>query len=421
MEIYVVKSGDTLYSIARRFNLPMDEIVYDNQLENPAVLSVGQALILGGNSGTYTVRAGDTLYSLARRLGVSLSRLLEANPEITDPAYITVGQILRIPRNQRQIIVNGYVTGVTNSALSAALPNLTFLSPFSWKTDTRGELTADYRADLSLSAGQRVANLMTVTNLKPEGGFSGSIAHAVFTDVNAKNALFANIFSALERNAFYGVNLDFEYVFQEDRENYNDFVRDLADRLHESGYILVTALAPKLSANQQGLLYTAHDYAVHGAAADYVVLMTYEWGYTYGPPMAVAPLNMVRRVLDYAVDVMPSEKILMGIPNYGYDWTLPYTQGSVARSLSNVRAVTLAGQVKAAIAFDPDAAAPFYNYTDGSGNRHEVWFEDARSIRAKLKLCEEYDLGGVSFWNLNRLWRTSFRMIESLYDVKKVL
>ena len=149
--------------------------------------------------------------------------------------------------------------------------------------------------------------------------------------------------------------------------------------------------------------------------------MTYEWGYTYGPPMAVAPLNMVRRVLDYAVDVMPSEKILMGVPNYGYDWTLPYVSGTAASPLTNVRAVTLAGQMKAAIEFDQAAQSPYFQYTDSAGARHEVWFEDARSIRAKLALAEEYDLGGISFWNLNSLWRTSFIAIDSMYGVKKVI
>ena len=98
----------------------------------------------------------------------------------------------------------------------------------------------------------------------------------------------------------------------------------VTERLHSLGYIVTTALAPKTSAGQMGLLYEAHHYPVHGRLADHVILMTYEWGYTYGPPMAVSPLNQVRRVLNYAVTAIPPEKILMGMPNYGYDWMLPY-------------------------------------------------------------------------------------------------
>ena len=101
--------------------------------------------------------------------------------------------------------------------------------------------------------------------------------------------------------------------------------------------------------------------------------------------MAVAPLNKVQEVLNYAVTQIDRNKIFMGIPNYGYNWTLPFVQGtSQAQSLSNVQAVELAGDVGAYIQYDPVAQAPHFNYFDNQWREHEVWFEDARSIRAKL-------------------------------------
>ena len=137
--------------------------------------------------------------------------------------------------------------------------------------------------------------------------------------------------------------------------------------------------------------------------------------------MAVSPINMVRRVLDYAVKVIPAGKILMGVPNYGYNWTLPFVQGTAARPLTNIGAVTLAGQVGAAIQFDQTAQSPFFHYYDSAGRQHEVWFEDARSLQAKYRLVKEYGLAGVSFWNLNNLFRTNFLVLESMYSVEKVL
>ena len=420
MEIYVVQSGDTVYQIARRFAVPMDELIYVNQLENPAVLSVGQALIIPGEGLTHTVRSGETLYSIAQSYSISLQSLIAANPQIQNPDRIDVGQKINIPRSSREIIVNGYVTNITDRVLSATLPYLTFLSPFSYQADGLGALTPTFDVNIGLSANYRVANLMTLTNFDSESGFSGEIAHALFTDQTAQQNLFNNILTVLRAGNYYGLNLDFEYVLQTDQQNYNNFLRRLTDLLHENGYIIVTALAPKLSDSQEGLLYSAHDYAFHGKTVDYVVLMTYEWGYTYGPPMAVAPLNQVRRVLDYAVTVIPPEKILMGMPNYGYDWTVPFVQGTAARPLTNVGAVTLAGQMKVAIQYDNEAQSPFFRYTSG-GKNHEVWFEDARSLRAKMRLVEQYALAGVSFWNLNSLFRTNFLVIESMYGIKKVL
>ena len=149
--------------------------------------------------------------------------------------------------------------------------------------------------------------------------------------------------------------------------------------------------------------------------------LLYEWGYTYGPAMAVSPINMVRRVLNYATEAIPAGKILMGVPNYGYNWTLPFVQGTAARPLTNVGAVTLAGSVGADIRFDETAQSPFFTYTASDGKRHEVWFEDARSLRAKYALVNEYGLAGISYWNLNSLFRTNFLVLESMYNVEKVI
>lgn len=112
--------------------------------------------------------------------------------------------------------------------------------------------------------------------------------------------------------------------------------------------------------------------------------MTYEWGYTYGPPMAVAPLPNVRQVVEYALTEMPAAKIWLGVPNYGYDWPLPFIRGETkARSISSVQAVELARQHGSEIQYDERAQSPWFRYTDAAGVVHEVWFEDARSIPGK--------------------------------------
>ena len=424
MTIYVVQRGDTLYGIARRYGTTVAELSYANQLQAPEILSVGQALVIPVDRVIHTVRRGQSVYSIAQSYGVTAAAVLAANPSIGNGSRIYPGQTLVIPfpnENLGTVTVNGYITDTTMAALNATLPYLTYLSPFSFRADETGELFPTFSVTTERSAEYGAANLLTVTNLKEQGGFSSAIAHAIFTDQAVQENLLDNLLNLLEGGDWYGVNLDFEYVYPYDRQSYNQFLRRLTDLLHARGFLVVTALAPKISDTQSGLLYSAHDYAFHGATADYVVLMTYEWGYTFGPAMAVAPINIVRRVLDYAVDVMPAGKILMGVPNYGYNWTLPFVQGTAARPVTNVGAVTLAGSVGAEIRFDPTAQAPFFNYTDAAGSRHEVWFEDARSLRAKYRLVSEYGLAGISYWNLNQLFRTNFLVLESMYSVEKVL
>ncbi|WP_367276476.1 glycosyl hydrolase family 18 protein [uncultured Oscillibacter sp.] len=141
--------------------------------------------------------------------------------------------------------------------------------------------------------------------------------------------------------------------------------------------------------------------------------------YTYGPPMAVAPLPNVRAVLDYAVTEIPAEKIFLGIPNYGYDWPLPFIQGETrAQSISNQRAIELAIQYGVPIQYDETAQSPFFRYTDAGGTAHEVWFEDARSMDAKLRLVAEYGFQGAGFWNLMRPFSQVWLVLDSLYDVE---
>lgn len=124
------------------------------------------------------------------------------------------------------------------------------------------------------------------------------------------------------------MELDLEYIPSSERESYVRFTERLAETLRPLGYTVSVALAPKTYDEQPGLLYEGHDYEGLGRAADGVLLMTYEWGYAYGPPQAIAPITKVREVLSFAVTKIPPEKIFLGFPNYAYDWTLPYAPGN---------------------------------------------------------------------------------------------
>ncbi|MBR3771329.1 MAG: hypothetical protein IKL07_03585 [Clostridium sp.] len=133
--------------------------------------------------------------------------------------------------------------------------------------------------------------------------------------------------------------------------------------------------------------------------------------------MAVSPINKVREVLEFAISQIEPTKILMGMSNYGYDWTLPYVRGeSKAVTISNVQAIDIARENNAVIQFDQMAQAPFFNYTV-DGVEHEVWFEDARSIRARLELVPEYGLLGVGYWQLMKLFRQNFAVLNNYYEI----
>ena len=373
----------------------------------------------------YIVRRGDSLYSIARRYGTSPEALGYAN-QLGDPARLTPGLALVIPGaapdQLPQTEVNAYAyPNISEAALGEALPYLSYLCPFSHSFTASGALLPleDGRM-LSAARAGGAAPLLTVTNLGENGAFSGDLAHAAFTDAAVQDALLDNIISTLSEKACYGLNLNIEYVYPYDRDSYDQFLARTAELLHSRGYFLSTAIAPKTSDDQQGILYAAHDYQAHGRYADRVVLMTYEWGYTYSSPQAVSPVDRMRAVLDYAVTKMPAGKLLLGFSNYGYSWKLPWRQGEAARVISNAAAANLAVSAGAEISYDQLAQAPYFSYTDAEGISHRVWYEDPRSVRARLGLVSEYSLAGISLWTINQLYRPGLLVLQGSYSVEKL-
>lgn len=374
----------------------------------------------------YAVRSGDTLYSIAGKYSVDLSRLAAVN-QLADPSRLAVGSALVIPGYSegalRQSEVNAYAyPNISAAVLSATLPYLTFLCPFSYSMTAEGALVPIDDRPLVFSAyAANTAPLMTVTNLGGSGGFSGDIAHAVFTDEAVQNRVLDNILSTLREKKYYGINFNLEYIHPFDREGYNAFLRRAADTFHPLGYYLSTAVAPKTGDAQGGLLYEAHDYAVHGKYMDRVIVMTYEWGYTYSPPQAVSPVDKMRRVLEYAVTRIPAGKLLMGFSNYGYNWLLPWRQGEAASVISSAAASDLAASVGAEVRYDAVAAAPYFYYTDAQGRQHAVWYEDARSWQARLALVAEFDLAGISIWTVDKLYRPGLEVLGGTFSAEKIV
>ncbi|MBE6660817.1 MAG: LysM peptidoglycan-binding domain-containing protein [Ruminococcaceae bacterium] len=430
MIIYTVKSGDSLYSIAKRYGVSWQSIAQDNLLDDPSSLVVGQTLTILQPETTYTVRAGDTLYGIAASLGVSVNQLMRNNIILGGTTSIRPGQILNVelpPPTKGTMSVNGYAYPfIDRATLMRALPYMTYLTIFTYGLRPSGSLIEPEDEPLiDIARMYGVAPVMHLSTLTEEGRFSNALARQILNDAALRERVIENVRAVLSRKPYVGVDVDFEYVGAENAQAYADFLRQMKEALEPLGYQVWVALAPKVRANQEGILYEGHDYAALGNIADRSLLMTYEWGYTYGPPLAVSPINQVRRVLDYGVSVIPSERIFLGVPNYGYDWPLPYVAGeSRARSIGNVEAVEIARAQRAAITFDETAKSPTFRYfarNEGAPVEHEVWFEDARSVQAMLSLVPEYGLYGIGIWNIMRPFPQMWQVLNSEYTIYKVL
>lgn len=376
----------------------------------------------------YIVRQGDSPWSIGKKFGVNYNDIVTING-LQDKRNLVIGESLLIPINQQankeSIEVNGFIIPTSNERDRTLVREnqkyLTYITPFSYHVTENGTLTnLNDEAILSAAKLYGVAPMLSVSNISGSG-FDTQLIGKILNNKSTQNTLIDNIIKTMNNKGFRGVIVDFERIPPKDRENYNNFLRELVRRAHASNYLVGTALAPKTSAEQAGPWYEAHDYEAHGKIVDFVILMTYEWGWSGGPPRAVAPINEVIKVLNYAVSVIPSNKILMGIPFYGYDWKLPFVPGGkFAEAIGNQEAVIRAGKYGANIKYDNISKSPFYNYIDENGIRHVVWFEDSRSMMAKFNLVKQYGLRGVSYWALGKPFPQNWALLNSMFIVKKI-
>lgn len=424
MQIHVVQRGDTIRNIANRYGVSYQRILSDNGLTASDTLVVGQALLILFPETVYTVRQGDTLSSIARNFGTTTGELRRNNPELILNPTIYPGQQLTISFTEdkrRTLLASGYAyPNINRTTLRTTLPYLSRLTVFGYGFTAEGNLISVNDLPLIEAAlAENAAPYMLLSSITEDGNFSGERASLLFRNTDLQNRVIAAVIETMQRKGYQGLDIDFEYIPREDSNGFLRFLENVTEQLHDAGYPTHVDLAPKTYADQPGLLYEAHNYGAIGAIVDTVLLMTYEWGYAYGPPLAVAPLNRVREVVEYAVTEIPRDKILMGIPNYGYDWTLPYEKGDRATNIGNQYALRLAARYGAEIRFDGPSASPFFNYRDEQGRRHIVWFEDIRSIAAKYDLIDEYALLGSGYWTIMRPFRQNWAFLGAAYNIRK--
>jgi len=421
MIIDTVRAGDTVYQIARSHNVTPAAIVQANGLEAPNQLVVGQSLIIPSAFREHIAAAGDTLFRIAQRFGVTLRALLGANPQITNPNMIRIGQRIYLPRESfGELLVNGYCyPNISGGVLGEILPLMSMICVFSCPVDAEGNVTPMQNDERVVTAA-KAANarpMLVITNLDASG-FNPEIARAVLLSAEQQEKVLRQAMAIIKQKGYGGLDVDFENVPRDAREGLNEFLARAQAALHAENLLLSSAVPPLTQDNQPGLLFEGFDFTAQGKYNDVVTLMTYEWGHQGGPPRAVAPLNEVRRAVEYAVSRMPREKILMGIPNYGYDWKIPYQPGTRATTISNVGGVNIARREGAAIRYDVTAQTPWFRY-EADGQRHEVWFEDARSINAKLGLAASLGIAGVSYWSVNTMFPQNWTLIDELVRVRK--
>jgi len=216
--------------------------------------------------------------------------------------------------------------------------------------------------------------------------------------VAERDAIVDRLYELVLTRGYDGIHIDFEGVNAADRDLLTDFMTRLHTAFKPQGWIVSQAVIARTS-DSSTYWGGAYDYEKLSKVNNYITIMAYDYGYASRPdPIAVAPIWWVDSVMDYAVTRIPREKILLGIPLYGYDWNI--TTGATATSVTHPGAIELAAQPGATAGYSEEHQAPWVKYTDHNGHMHEVWYENAASFEAKLTLMTDHRVAGFAGWRL---------------------
>ncbi|WP_066390347.1 glycosyl hydrolase family 18 protein [Neobacillus mesonae] len=419
MFIYIVKTGDSIFSIATKYQVTMDSIRIINGLKTDRLVP-GQDLLIP--SDMYIVQPGDSLYLISQMSFIPVETIRLYNGLQSDT--LMVGMKLYLPpRPKYEAEGFSYITPSTPEMnqwlVQRFAPINTFFGIFEYHVLEDGGLsTLNDQQLIRLSRENNVAPLAVITNLT-ETGFNPELTKRVLNTPEIRERLITNIYNLVKTKNYAGVNIDFERIREGERDIYSGFLRSLSERLRPEGYYTSVAVPAKTSDDIPWL--KGYDYGGIGAAVDFVFIMAYDWHEASSPPGPVAPIKEVRQTIVYALNNMRGNKIILGVPRYGYDWTM--TNGTVesARAVSVSSAIETAMKYQVPIQYSTEYQQPFFQYRDETGKRHIVWFEDARARAQKLQLFVNYRLRGIGAWQLGLHFPQSGILVNEFMIPQKII
>lgn len=426
MIIHVVQPGDTINSIADTYGISALVLIRDNGLEKQTDLVIGQTIVIAYPEVVHEVAEGDTFLSIAQTYNITFLELLRNNPFLSEVDYIYPGERLVIKYNNQgiKIATNGYTYPfISLDILKKTLPYLTYLSIFSYRVTIEGNLlNIEDEEVIRLAKEYGVAPIMILSTVSNAGIDSVDINTNIFNSLEIQQNIIDQTLIILKQKGYYGVNLYIQYINLDNQDAVEQYINNICNQLEAEGYPVFVTLTPNTFINVEQPAYLSIDYSRIGEYADRILLLSYEWGYSFGPPAAVTDFTLVKDMLDYAVKQIPPEKIMLGLPIIGYDWELPFVRGvSKANALTTEAAINLALEVGAIILFDESAQAPYFTYSESQLNGHEithiVWFKDARSIDSLVKLTLSYNFDGVAVWNIMQYFDQLWLVINSQYKI----
>lgn len=411
MIIHVVQSGENIYSIAEKYNFPVERLIIDNVID-PNKLAIGLPIIIAYPLETYIVQEGDSLESIARDKNIPVMQLLRNNNFLFDRLHIFPGESLVISyeNTKGDIITNGYVNEFVDlKTFERTLPYLTYVSIFGYQPTVKGEIKQIKDDELlSMAKSYSVAPLMFVSGLSVEGVSDPQIIFDILANDELTSKIINHSIEIIKEKGYYGLNMSYLYININNIKIYENFTKKLITNYKSNGLKLF--LTFNINTIKENIMDKFDNSILKDI--DGITFINFSFGKNTGPPAPITSIKVYNDLLKVATEYVPSNKISIASQLISYDWELPYIEGeSVAYSLKVSTAFELAFTTKSVIQFDDISKTPFFNYIEQnvfSQSEHIVWFTDVRTLDEITNLIVQYDLQGTGIWNImyyfNRMW-----------------
>ncbi|MCH1625200.1 LysM peptidoglycan-binding domain-containing protein [Ferdinandcohnia quinoae] len=390
--------------------------IYVDNIDNVSSATVTQTDRAGNQSeltsvqlNQYSIAKGDTLYSIAKRYNTTADALMSMNHLSND--LIQPGQVLRMPITASEVINLGYMyfgnTKEYINTVSSTGHTVNIVSPTYFDINPDGTLKLTYQVDQNFINTMHHQGIRVVPFLSNH--WDRDIGRALLQN---KELAARQIADAVARYDLDGVNVDIENVTDADRSNYTEFVRLLRSLIPATKEV-----SAAVAANPNGWdtgWHGSYDYTNLAKYADYLMIMTYDESYTGGPAGPVASASWVEKSIQYAINQnVPRDKIVIGIAQYGRYWISGQSYGGFG--ISNIQVESMIDKYNGVVEFDPISKSPKATITIKAGDpvtvvsgttlgpgTYTIWYENEESIRHKLELVSKYNIRGVGNWSLGQ-------------------
>lgn len=392
------------FMIAFTFMLPVMP-VYASSLTDKLVTTTNS------DSVKATDPANNLVDILLGIMGKVFGNILPLTQDITNKIKLPTGITANSPKELIGFYAEWWATDTSSyNSLYSNVDTIKTIAPF-WATlGEDGTITDrggnDHDAVVNFAHKNNVSVLLLVNNAKEQE--NKSPIHTILATPSSRATAINNLEDYIKKYKLDGINVDFEMVAAQDRDNLSAFMQELSARFKPQGYIISIDVFPKQDESND--VSIAYDYAQLAKYADKIILMTYDNHGTWSNAGPIADINWVEKNVKYALKFIPKNKLYIGLAAYGYDWS---SKG--IESLEYSAIMNLAQHFNSSVIWDSPSKSPHFDYTDADGINHQVWFENSESLKNKIALVNNYDIAGAAMWKLGEEDPSSWQVLKDVF------